>query len=396
MTSKKILLWSTIAASVLLTGTTFAAWAVTDSANPFNITITPETPTIVTDRKAVLNWGEIKAVDFKGMKAGETKGAYEIGLAVTTNTLEAYTGSFEVTMKDDNLNNQNTNKLIDNLTVKVYDKKVDEEGVKTLITVDKNNLTGKADIEVLSGHEKAVYLYVTLADLEDEVMDEIKNDSVTLTVDWNKASEDEAVLANTLYTSKVEGWGEKLYAYVWDEGSGDKAADWPGVEMTAVEGTNYFKYDVGTQYNKIIFNDGGDHQTDNLDITNEVRISTPYYDIAEKKWYTPQEEVEVEYYVTGLIGGVNKWYTTAGFVPELKMNLPAPEDEQNIAVKENLALKSGDLIKVINNVLIEDAPTYYGAGTNVAADNDNNVMIGEDGNYNIYLSKDQHVYIAKV
>ncbi|MBQ8141838.1 MAG: starch-binding protein [Bacilli bacterium] len=391
MVAKKILLWTTIGASVLLTGTTFAAWVVTDTANPFNITITPETPTIVTDRKAVLEWGEMKAVDFHGIKSGETKGAYEIGLKATTNTSEAYTGSFEVKMTDDHPSN-NTNKLINNLTVEVYDKEVNEAGAAKILTVDKNHASEKATVEVSSGVTKTVYLYVTLAQLESEVMDEIKNDSVTLTVDWNKAEEDDALLADPIYTSKIDGWGENLYAYAWNSASDEKNAEWPGVAMTAVEGTNYYKYDLGTGYDRVIFTDNEGKQTDNLEITTAVRLTTPYYDLSEKKWYTPQQEQVVEYYVTGTINGVNKWYTAAGFVNELKMTPAAGEDaELNIAVLDNLALKPGDEIKVISNVLDQEQnPQYFGN-----PENDGNVVIEEDALYKIFLNKQFKVYAEK-
>ena len=69
------------------------------------------------------------------------------------------------------------------------------------------------------------------------------------------------------------------------------------------------------------------------------------------------EQSETVYYVTGKIGGVDKWFGTVGYVEEFKMG-EAPENWDDKAYIE-LELAAGDEFKVIDNA---NPMHWYGDG----------------------------------
>lgn len=69
----------------------------------------------------------------------------------------------------------------------------------------------------------------------------------------------------TYYNNTYTNWS-KVYAYAWNDGDGTTNAAWPGQAMTAVAGTNgYYKLDIGL-FDHVIFNNGTNGQTMDLDL----------------------------------------------------------------------------------------------------------------------------------
>lgn len=109
---------------------------------------------------------------------------------------------------------------------------------------------------------------------------------------------------STVYFVNYEGW-EKVYAYAYNSET-DYAASWPGVAMTATQttvlnGSLIYKFTVSDNYSNIIFNDGEDNQTADLEI-----MAGQYYDIYSEQWYESISDIpEAEYTLVGYINGEN-------------------------------------------------------------------------------------------
>ena len=86
---------------------------------------------------------------------------------------------------------------------------------------------------------------------------------------------------NTIYVDM--GYQCTATAYYWADGSTGPNA-WPGVQMTHVSGSIY-SIEVAKEYNKIIFSNNGQSQTDNLEIQGDNYI----FNMSSKTWspYTP-------------------------------------------------------------------------------------------------------------
>lgn len=91
-----------------------------------------------------------------------------------------------------------------------------------------------------------------------------------------------AASGDTVYCKLNNGWN-KVYAYMWSSGSGNNK-DWPGVEMTKVEGDVY-SYTLSGNFDKIIFNNGngGDgNQTADLEYAGNGKI----FEMKSGRWST--------------------------------------------------------------------------------------------------------------
>lgn len=83
-----------------------------------------------------------------------------------------------------------------------------------------------------------------------------------------------------IYFTNALNWEGKLYAYYWNEGSNDKKAEWPGVEMEYIknntQGQSIYKCQIDlVQYEHVIFTNGS-VQTVDIDLTG-VTNNQAYY-----------------------------------------------------------------------------------------------------------------------
>ena len=93
--------------------------------------------------------------------------------------------------------------------------------------------------------------------------------------------EEEIPTTNTVYFENTQGW-EKVYIYAWKDGVGEIAA-FPGVPMDVlVAGGTRYVFEVPLEYDKVIFNDGGNGAQ-----TNNQPIHGDGYSYRDDKWYDP-------------------------------------------------------------------------------------------------------------
>ena len=126
-----------------------------------------------------------------------------------------------------------------------------------------------------------------------------------------------AVNAETVYFKNTKSW-TNVYAYCWDGEAGKVLGEWPGSEMTAVDGQDgWFSVDFTAMPGKIIFNNNAGSQTGDLTLdatkgyyynegwttsftgTVEVISNTIYYNNSSSAW-----EKVYAYTFNGAVGGL--------------------------------------------------------------------------------------------
>ena len=350
-----------------LVGGTFAAWAVTDNADPFHVQITPGTLDIGNDKSVTLDWGTKGLVNIEGLSIGQEMGPYEVGLRATTSDNTAFTGSLSVSMATESVA---ATKLIDFLHVKVYDNSTKAGDPILTVPDGASNYTVAQDIAVNSGVEKKVYFFISMDEgISPVTYNAIKNDVVTLTVDWNKGSAIEVVTSYTYYFNNASSWAN-VYAYAWKTSDGATNAEWPGVQMSVAKGAIYSAA-IGTGYNKIIFNDGASNQTEDLSLNHE----TPYWN--GTAWAAaPDVSAETEYYLVG-IGG--EW------APNQAYKLVAANGTEHGGAFtythkiENVDVAAGTQLKIVSSENV-----WYGeAGS---SNETPNITIGEANHYDFFFN----------
>ena len=100
-----------------------------------------------------------------------------------------------------------------------------------------------------------------------------------------------AVTYYTIYLNNSQKWGTPK-AYYWED-LGEEPVAWPGDNMTKVTG-NIWKVEINSKYNRVIFNNGGNSQTDDLTIPGDNYI----YDYSTGQWsvYDPNVSTKCTYY----------------------------------------------------------------------------------------------------
>ena len=366
MKGKSLFFLGSVVAAALLVGGTFAAWAVTDNADPFSVTITPETLEVGDNKSVTLDWGTRGLINIESLSIGEEKGPYALGLKATTSDASAFTGCLQVSLATEAAGEQ---KLIDYLHVNVYESSALPHGEALLTVPDgESNYTVEQDIEVVSGTEKVVYFFISLdSGISPATYTAIKNDVVTLTVDWNKGSAVEEITAATVYYKNVSSW-ENVYAYAWKASDLSSNAEWPGVKMANAK-DDIFTAAIGVGFDKIIFNNGNGgegNQTADLDLD----IATPYYN--GTAWgAAPDLSAEVDYY---LVGTFNEWTPAPAYKLE---KLAEAHNGFNYHIEFENAGDQEFKIVSSNNVWFAEASTEGGAS---------NISLGIADTYDIYFN----------
>ena len=371
MKGKLAFLIASILAGGALVGGTFAAWAVTDNADPFSVQITPGTLDIGSDKSVTLDWGTKGLVNIEGLSMGDEMGPYEVGLRATTNDASAFTGRLAVSMAT---TADGANKLIDHLHVNVYEAANKAGGAILTVPDGLANYSTGVDIEVSSGVEKKVYFFISLdAGIAPQTYNAIKNDVVTLTVDWNKGSAIEEVTAYTYYFNNAGSWGN-VYAYAWKDADGSMNAAWPGIRMNQAKGAIY-SLAIGAQFDKVIFNDGSSNQTADLDLAH----ATPYWD-GDSWEAAPDVSAETEYF---LVGSFNDWTTASAFklvADTGTIDRAEPAEDFNYTFKiENVEIPADAQLKIVSSENV-----WYGESS--SANEAPNMNIGEANHYDFFFN----------
>ena len=371
MKGKLLFLLGSILAAGGLVGGTFAAWAVTDNADPFSVQITPGTLDIGSDKSVTLDWGTKGLVNIEGLSMGEEKGPYTVGLRATTNDNSAFVGNLRVQMAT---TANGAQKLIDYLHVNVYDDAVKTNAAILTVPDGESNYTVGQDIEVSSETEKKVYFFISLdAGISPVVYNAIKNDVVTLTVDWNKGASVPVVEAYTYYFNNASSWAN-VYAYAWKTSDGSTNAAWPGVKMNQAKGAIY-SLAIGTGFDKVIFNDGSSNQTADLSLNH----STPYWD-GDSWEAAPDVSAETVYYLVGTHSG---WQTSdavklTAATGTIDREEPLADFHYTYKI-ENVAIAAGGELKVVSSENV-----WYGESS--SANEAPNITIGEANNYDFFFN----------
>ena len=365
MKGKKVFFISALLGALGLVGGTFAAWAVTDNANPFDVRITPGTLDIGTDKAVTLDWGTKGLVDIENLQMGEKKGPYEVGLVATTSDDSAFTGNLSVSLTT---TSTAATKLIDYLTVTVYENSAGTGEAWLTVPDGTKNYTINKDLLVTSKQEKKMYFFIELqAGINPQTYDSMKNDIVTLTVDWNKGSAIDVITSVTYYFNKPTEWGD-LRAYAWKDADGSSNAEWPGIAMKQEKGSIY-SVAIPTEFDRVIFNDGT-HQTDDLTLPG---VATPYYN--GTNWVAaPDISAETVYY---LVGTFNDWVAGSSYT---LVAASGTEDGGKFAYThkiENVNVGAGDELKIVSS-----ENNWY--AENVGSDA--NMTIGEANHYDFFFN----------
>lgn len=398
----KLLGLLSVVAGAAIVGTTFAAWAVTDNADPFSIKVTPGGSIIDETVAVTLKYGDtFSATNITGLSAEAPRMAAEVGLVAETSGA-AYEGKFSLELEDLTTGKQTGEaKLIENLGVKVYSKKdgviAYDAGTKVVST----DLTGRTEdcyipvegedpyrtsvkYNVTANQQYVVYVVVSLkSGLTPAQLDQINGDHVRITMDWGKGSDADKE-SSTIYYKATAGHDYYCYAY----GATGKNHDWPGVKMTVdPEQSDLFSYDLGTQFTTVIFNDGegGDgHQTADLAVNDTIRSTTPCYDGTNWIAKPAKSTLTKDWYV---VGDHNNWTPTDAndamtFVDDTSV------DNDDYYEKTGVQLTAGQGLKVRNASGSEykSSIDYFGvdAYTNASGD----IVVNAAGTYTVryYLS----------
>ena len=137
MKGKKLLALVALLAGSAIVGTTFAAWAVTDNADPFGIKISPGSIASDTTEFVTLSYGERTYGNVENLAIGETQLAAKVNVIADTSEGHSYTGHFDLELTQETVKEEGKKLLRDYLTVDVYRVQTGEESVdKTEATVN--------------------------------------------------------------------------------------------------------------------------------------------------------------------------------------------------------------------------------------------------------------------
>lgn len=409
MKRKAIILLSSILAGSLLVGGAFAAWAVTDNADPFGVNVTPGTLNHDNLDYVTMSWGDSTHLsNVENIKPGEFRKVGVVSLKTDEITYER--GIFSVELIDEGNKTESEPNLINYLDVYLYQSDVDlvhedplDEDSPMVVptsavkvaeraydaTGDKimeHTVTGSK-----SGTKYTVIVRLNGASASPTIYGAINEDIVFLRVDWRPNGSD-VVTSRTVYFNNTEGWTD-LKAYAWKD-NGEINHDWPGVDMVAVH-SGIFSVELGNDLTSVVFSgvkDDERHQTGDISLKTGYAAATPVctYDFSEEETSWGAIPQPATYYLVGIIGGVEKWgVTDYAFVQSV-------DGEEHPIVGEyvykNMTLAKGDELKAHDS-----NGTWYPGG------DAGNYVINEAGTYDVYFRPGgnsdwgyYYLYFAKV
>ncbi len=386
-------------AVALLGGITYAAYAVNDNANPFGTKITPGSLTDETVKKITLEWGNNTIAPVSGLTSGSTQKVGELSLKASGMDEEEYTGILKLDLSDltDYGEKAPDAYLYDYLTIDVYKGSLEtkpETNDERIGGIAAGATNHSSSISVTGNAEGAIYsIFVTLDESVTPYYETVKTQSVYLSFDWNKSGNDEEASTNPVYLyNESNVWDGDIYVYAWN--GSKQNATFPGEAMNKVA-DKFYSFDLLKDYTNIIFSAKKDGEVAYQTVDLKYDSSKPYATIDEKAsdnekytvtWGADKPTILADYYITGVIEGVNRWYSSVGLLQEYAMSEP-DDATQNLAQFNGLSLKAGDSIKAISS---SNDSQYYGV-----SGSDSNYECSEDGAYDVYLSKDEHIYVVK-
>lgn len=364
MKRKSIILLSSILAGSLLVGGAFAAYAVTDNADPFGFVATPGTYEEEGINYVTLEFGSTSALsNIENVEAGHD---YKAGIVSLKSSMN-YTGDFTVRLVDRTTRTaaEETNKkLINYVTVGVYEGNVTPEAPATL--PDAGLLRGSVGYGVAehattntfalpgtaAGKEYTVFLSVS-SDV-GIYFSQMANDKVYVEVDWAPKAGDEST-SYPVYFERPNDWGTlnpKAYVYAWKEDPHKENAVFPGLEMSHLR-EGIYTAQIPNNLVNLVFSAGDnndEHKTGDISLTGYNPSTASYlsWNSTQEKWVwgeLPEEQVlESSYSVK--IGDAeyaamtNKTDTdkTDGRLAEWQ------KVDANVTIGEQLLFKAGEVV----------------------------------------------------
>lgn len=377
MKKKSLILLTASILSLGVVGGTFAAWAVTDNADPFEVKVSPGTAqTDTTTNYVTLSWGSSKEVsNVANLKLDTYRKVGKVGLLADTSNSDSFKGKLTITATGDS-------SLLAALNIKLYEGNLtDTDGVissATIAAATEIVLTnGAVDITVTDATEKIVTPVVYLSSLTAAQYDALKNAVVTLQFDWGVGTGVDVVTTKTFYTT---GFGNgDVYAYAW-KGEAQNAA-WPGVKMNSAVVAGYKAAEINiSAYDYVIFHNNV--EGDGAKKSGDIAIATSFtgtnnlftYDgttgTAKGTFSHHDDEVEVEYYIVGqdFTIGTTSFDDPAGWAPQAAGKLTLSNGVASIDVTTN----GNAQLKIYENT----SATWY-------SNNGGNFILGDAGTYTI-------------
>ena len=277
---KSILFLSSIMAGALLIGGSFAAFAVTDTADPFGIRITPQELTEDDTDYVTLEWGEATAL--ANVESVQVGTSYKVGVISLRSTIN-YSGVLTFNMEDSTTSRPSGYKrLIDYLKVYLYEGAQNDVEVGELpsasplaqtamgaTSLQYNNAVGTA-----AGKEYSIF--ITYDSSASPYFAQMQSDVVSLTVDWNPQEADVHEDDKLIYYASNDN---SAYLYAWNDTSIN--AVYPGIQLSKIGKNQYnqniFKGTLMAGYTKMILSNGG---TSFYDKTNDLVVAD--YDFPEE------------------------------------------------------------------------------------------------------------------
>ena len=403
MKGKKFLALASIFAGVAMVGTTFALWAVTDNADPFNVKISPGSIESDTSTKRVtLSYGDRVYTNVGEIVNGTKRLAATVELKAewdVDTTYASFTGQFSVELETANTA---ATKLIDYLNVYVESTAPTvADGVVTSATpgavgsLPYSESTHKATFNVALNAPvakvatKTVYVIVEYRSASAAVIDTLSTDSVTMTLDWNKAGSD---VVNS-YTIYYAGSVTDPRVYAWNQTNTKINGSWPGVKMTQVR-SGLYSYELDTAYYGFVIANGANEEK--ITGTDDVIVSTwktTYYDhdnncfISGTGW--TGVPAETKYYVVGSFNMSGKDWVLADERYVMTEGQTTGETPETIYTLSGIELAKDTELKVYTNAGTgawygdTDVSTWDDVKDNITVGEDNNVVIKAQGTYDI-------------
>jgi len=400
MKRKSIILLSSILAGSLLVGGAFAAYAVTDNADPFGINVTPGNVDDDKTTYVTLEWGGSTSLGGVGMlKIGENRKVGVVSLVSSKN----YTGTFQVTISDQTDDRTAGEYLFNYLSVAVYQGNVDlvpetgalPEGSHAADITKGAVSSGDREKEAHfnapgtpAGTEYSIFVTLDSA-VSPTLFEGMANDKVRLEVDWSKKDSD--IVASTkpvFYDNTSTNWS-KVYAFAWTGSTVN--AEWPGVEMTLYKG-KVFNGLVSVGMENIIFNNGGKgegNQTADISMLSTAEYASKY-DPSERtlwdgaKWINYNESKE-EVVVTATL-------TRATVTTPIEL-VKEPDPGDNQAVYKIADLQVGD--KITFNYGLETIHFYHWDATQAkVVDDGTTYTVATEGLHTFYYNANGEMFVG--
>lgn len=408
MKGKKIVTLLSIFAGAAVVGTTFAAWAVSDQADPFGIKVSPGSivPSDTTFVTLKYNGDPVYA-NVENIKSGEVRLGATCTLLAETSTNETYPGKFTIKLVDQTKGTkaEGAAKLIDKLNVDVYGEFFEGVTVGNAIAAEK--LSGKSavahipptpgtyeDSEIFNlkkGESQKISVAVSLGECSAKDLTDIAADVVYLQMDWGRSNTEGEVESFPLYLSvpSKDIGTDNVYVYAWN---GDKEnGAFPGVAMTKVKDGLYSYALEPDMIGKVIFSKGASADAttkiaggeEGITVGTEVTKQTaPCYDVSTSQWI-PTPDPSLDENAWYLKGTVNNWTASKDW----KFIQEGTTTTYKVM---NVSLKTTDKVKAWK----QDGNDWKGVaddtfeGCTYTKDSDGNASPKADGVYNVIFYAD--------